>query len=237
MLRSFVFLGLIAILPSLALLGGCSDSAELLLSHRKNLILADEPDGVLPVLEVREALLGVEPAHAHEHDHAEHTSEHQGHDHDEDEDEDEHEEEHKGHDHEEQGVAQVALPTKEIEVLLVGQIGGLPNPWKAAQPDFPFEKNQAKFFLADPGAVAGAEASGHSHAPGEECPICAAHAKDSTELLAVVQFLDKKGHVLPIDARELFDVKTKDTVVISGKARVTAGGILVVDATGIYIRR
>ena len=148
--------------------------------------------------------------------------------------EDDHEAEHDDHEH---NLSKVALPTKAVEVVVVGRIGGLTNPWKSTQPDFPFEKNKAKFFLADPGAVAGAEASGHSHAPGEECPICAAHAKDTTEMLAVVQFVDKKGNVLPIDCRKLFDVKVKDTVVVRGKARVTAGGILSLDATGIYVRR
>jgi len=42
---------------------------------------------------------------------------------------------------------------------------------------------------------------------------------------------------VPIDSRQLFDVKLLDTVVISGKARVVEGGMLVVDATGLYIRR
>ena len=173
-----------------------------------------------------------EDPHDH-HEHEEHEHEGLGHDVNAHE-EDDHEAEHDDHEH---NLSKVALPTKAVEVVVVGRIGGLTNPWKSTQPDFPFEKNKAKFFLADPGAVAGAEASGHSHAPGEECPICAAHAKDTTEMLAVVQFVDKKGNVLPIDCRKLFDVKVKDTVVVRGKARVTAGGILSLDATGIYVRR
>jgi hypothetical protein len=296
MFRSLFPVGCVAAMLSAVSLCGCTDSAAVspgaLAQHRERLLMEDEPDGVQPVLEVREALLGVEDEHDHEghdpseaghddhaghdddegHDHAGHD-EHEGHDddgeakstgleqdgHDEDSDEHAHAGEQAGHDeeheeahgHQEHGyehdaaglntaghdAPKVDLPTEVIEVVLVGQIGGLTNPWKAAQPDFPFEKNQAKFFLADPGAVAGAEASGHNHAPGEECPICEANAKDTTELLAVVQFVDEKGNVLPIDARVLFDVKEKDTVVVRGKAHVTVGGILAVDATGIYVRR
>ena len=213
MFRSLFPVGCVAAMLSAVSLCGCTDSAAVspgaLAQHRERLLMEDEPDGVQPVLEVREAMLGVEDEHDHE-----------GHD------------DTAGHD-----APKVDLPTEVIEVVLVGQIGGLTNPWKAAQPDFPFEKNQAKFFLADPGAVAGAEASGHNHAPGEECPICEANAKDTTELLAVVQFIDEKGNVLPIDARVLFDIKEKDTVVVRGKAHVTAGGILAVDATGVYVRR
>ena len=81
------------------------------------------------------------------------------------------------------------------------------------------------------------EESGHSHAPGEECAFCAAHAADNTSLLAMVRFMDEDGNVLRIDVRELFDLEAKETVVVVGTAQVVEGGMLVVDATGLYIRR
>jgi hypothetical protein len=120
---------------------------------------------------------------------------------------------------------------------MVGSVGGLANPWEETQPDFPFAKNQAIFFLGDLGEVAELEAHGHVHAPGEECAFCAAHAAESSALLAMVRFTDENGKVLPIAVRQLFDVKEKDTVVIQGSARIVDGGMMVVDATGFYVRR
>ncbi|NOY28912.1 MAG: hypothetical protein GXP28_01690 [Planctomycetes bacterium] len=141
---------------------------------------------------------------------------------------DDHKEDDHGH--------EIPQATEPREVVLVGQIGGLSNPWKETQPDFPFARNQAAFFLADPMAVVENEESGHAHAPGEECAFCAAHAADRSAMLAMVRFLDENGKVLQTDVRQLFDVKENDTVVIQGTARVIEGGMMVVDATGLYIR-
>ena len=66
---------------------------------------------------------------------------------------------------------------------------------------------------------------------------CEAHAADSSAMLAMVRFVDENGEVLPIGVPQLFDVTERDTVVIRGSARIIAGGMMVVDATGIYIRR
>jgi len=120
---------------------------------------------------------------------------------------------------------------------MVGNVGGLANPWGEVQPDFPFAKSEAVLFLADPQGVVENEAAGHAHAPGEECAFCAAHAADKADMLALVRLVDENGKVLPMDIRQLFDVKEKDMVVVCGKAHVTAGGILVVDAQGLYIRK
>jgi len=98
-------------------------------------------------------------------------------------------------------------------------------------------KSSAVFFLADALAVVENAEAGHNHAPGEECAYCLAHAEDQANMLAMVQFVDENGKVLPMDVRELFDVKEQDTVVVHGKAHVTDGGILVVDAQGLYIRK
>lgn len=179
------------------------------------------------------------------HDEAGHDEDHDAQDHDEDEAE-HHEEEghghdedghdHEGHDeHAEHGHAH-GHETEPQEVVMVGHVGGLANPWAGVHPDYPFAKSQAVLFLADPQAVIENEAAGHAHAPGEECAFCAAHAADKADLLAIVQFVDEKGDVLQTDVRDLFDVKEKDTVVVSGKAYVTDGGILVVNAKNVYIR-
>ena len=194
---------------------------------------------------------------AQEHaDHSDHDSAHDSHedldhaDHDHADHADESAEDHADHDHETHAhdadahgdhdhAAHTAHSASAgpLEVVLIGQVGGLANPWKETQPEFPFVKNEAKLFLADPGDVSEVEASGHAHAPGEECAFCEAHAADSSASLAVVQFNDEQGQVLPVDVRQLFDLKGKETVVICGTARIEEGGLLVVDATGLYIRR
>lgn len=287
---------------------GCSNSppidAKTLEMHRTRLVMADEPDGVQTVADVRVALLGEahDPHAGHDHaaeghedhdaedhaaedhdaedhgeeghdadghedhaghdedgeDHAEHDGageDHEGHDHGAEEHSSTEHDEHAGHDHDAHaghdhdgnaagahaagahGEAAHADETESIEVSMVGHVGGLANPWGAVHPDFPFAKTQAVLFLADPQGVVENAASGHSHAPGEECAFCAAHAADKADMLAMVQFVDEKGDVLPMDVRQLFDVKEQDMVVVRGKARVTPGGILVLDAQGLYIRK
>ncbi len=221
-------------------------SPALLAEHQARLVLAKEPDGVQTVLDVRETLLG-ESIETDDLDQADHADLDVGHDEhaDEDHSEHEHEEEHAhhegheeedAHEHEHEEDSEIE-PTERIDVLMVGTIGGLANPWEETQPDYPFTKNQASFFLADPGAIAELEASGHAHSPGEECAFCEAHAADSSALLAMVRFLDKNGQILPIGVPQMFDVEERDTVVIQGTARIVAGGMMVVDATGIYVRR
>ncbi len=232
---------------------------------RTQLTLADEPDGVQTVSEVRLALLGetapnvlalLETEHEHagdgggpdgiaaaarggdehvhaegeDHDHAdvaEHDHDHADHDHAD------HDHEHGDHDHAHEAGGDV----KEMDVVLVGVVGGIPNPSEQSYAEFPFAKGHAMFFLADPEAVAELQEHGHQHAPGEECAFCAAHAADATALIAAVQFSDENGKAYPVDARELFELKEGETVVVRGKAKGQAGGILTVDATGLYVRR
>lgn len=170
--------------------------------------------------------------HADHDEHAEH--EHDDHELHEDGHGEHAHDDHEAHEHEH---VVVVKATEPIDVVLVGQIGGLTNPWQETQPDFPFAKDQATFFLADPQSVTENEESGHAHAPGEECAFCAAHAADRSDMLAMVRFLDENANVLRTDVRQLFDVKEKDTVVVRGTARVIEGGMMVVDATGLYVRR
>ncbi|MGI9429453.1 MAG: hypothetical protein ACR2NM_12400 [Bythopirellula sp.] len=280
--------------PLLVLLGetGCSKPAmdtKTVAMHRTRLSLAEEPDGIQTVSDVRATLLGNgHDDHGHDdhgndangdHDHdgdghadheaAGHDSD-EGHDHDgdgqtdhvaADHDADQHEhdeEEHAGHDddhsdghsddntaahdhdgdgHPDHAADQHVHATESQVVSIVGHIGGLSNPWANVHKEYPFAKSQAVLFLADPQAVVENAEAGHVHAPGEECAFCAAHAADKADMIALVQFVDDRGKVLPVDVRELFDVKERDTVVVQGEARVTAGGILVVNAQGLYIRK
>ena len=216
---------------------GCTKSTvdpALLAKHKEKFSLADEPDAVQTVFEVRERLLGhTEEEHDDEHADEEAT------DHDQIEEEHAHEgetaAEHAAHDHEHDH--EHVFPTEAQEVAMVGQVGGLANPWEETQPEFPFSTHYAVFFLADPQAIAEHADAGHVHAPGEECAFCAAHAEENSELFAMVRLVDDGGKVIPIDVREMFDVKENDTVVIKGSAQIVEGGMLVVKASGVYVRK
>jgi hypothetical protein len=250
---------------SLIVFVGCTqpslDPAQLA-QYRQELLLADEPEGSQTVSEVRAELLGTSPEdhdhgdhdhadHDHaDHDHADHDDHaHGDHDHSADVPDDEEaapaeesgehahaEHDHAEHDHGDPTTRTPIVSDLEREVVMIGAVGGLPNPAAQTQPDFPFAKGQALFFLADPSAVAEQDEHAHQHAPGEECAFCAAHAGDSSAYLAVVRFRDKQGKLLKVDSRDLFELKEREMVVVRGVAKIE-GGMLVVDASDLYIRR
>jgi hypothetical protein len=219
---------------------GCNRQAAvdpaLVAEHRSRLALAEEPDGAQTVLEVRKAMFGEEgeKAEHHEHEGEEHADE----DHAEEENSANEHAEH-DHDHDEDAEKEAAKTpvVSEMDVVLVGAVGGVPNPSEQANPEFPFSKGKAAFFLADPEFVAEAEEHAHQHADGEECAFCEAHAHESAHALALVQFADERGKPLGVDARQLFELKEKETVVVRGKAKLDPSGLLTVDATGLYVRR
>lgn len=245
---------LFALLVGFIGFSGCTKPSldpALVAKHQKQFVLTEEPEEVQTVYEVRELLLGhtdgehdhehaegvAEEDHAHEHDEGEHShegetaEEHAAHAHEHDHEEAGHD--HAAHEHDHEHV----FPTEAKEVAMVGQIGGLANPWEETQPEFPFSSNFAVFFLADPQAVAEHAEAGHVHAPGEECAFCAAHAEENSELFAMIRLVDESGKVLTFDTRKLIDLKDSDTVVVKGTAQIVEGGMLVVKASGIYVRK
>jgi hypothetical protein len=247
MFRSISFFLLLATCVAFVGCGKTTADPALVAKHKKTFALAEEPEAVQTVFEVREVLLGhTEEGHDHEgetaEEHAEHShegetaEEHAAHEHDHEgetaEEHAAHDHDHEGHDHHDH-----VFPTEAKEVAMVGQIGGLANPWEETQPEFPFSSNFAVFFLADPQAVAENAEAGHVHAPGEECAFCAAHAEENSEQFAMVRLLDEKGKPLPMDVREILDITDNDTVVVKGSAQIVEGGMLVVKATGIYVRK
>lgn len=257
----------VALFFAVGQLTGCTDpaaqvSAKLVAQHQGRLILEEEPeDGLQTVADVRAELMGVveEPHdhehahdedvdHAHEHEHEKHDEgdhehehgddadhDHEHHAHDEDGDHAHEHDDHEGHDHDDHDHA--SSPSEPMEVVMVGTVGGLTNPWAEMQPEYPFAENQAMLFVCDSGTVAEQEASGHVHALGEECAFCARHAGETKDMIAMVRFLGEEGKVLPVAAQQLFDVEPMDTVVIKGTAHVNEGGLLIVDAYGIYVRK
>lgn len=241
---------------SVAILVGCMKSGPdpaLVAQYRVQVALAEEPAGVETVYEIREDLLGISHEdHEHEHeaqehpeaetetDHAEAEADEHAHEGESEATTDEHaeadHEEEADHEHEHEPVV-VTEATEKKPVVLLGQVGGLANPWEETQPEYPFAEGQAIFFLSDPQAITEHSEAGHHHAPGEECAFCAAHAEENSELIAVVRVVDDKGKVIPLDSRDLFDLKTSDLVVVEGDAQVLAGGMMVVEAKGVYVRR
>jgi hypothetical protein len=247
-----LFLFLVAAVSCLGQLGCTKTTVDpaLVAQHKAKFTLADEPGDVQTVFEVRELLLGhTEEGHDHEHaegeatEHAEEEHDHAGETaeehaaHADEGEEHSHEgetaEEHAAHAHDHEHV----FPTEAKEVAMVGQVGGLANPWEETQPEFPFATHFAVFFLADPQAIAEHAEEGHVHAPGEECAFCAAHAEENSDQFAMVRLVDENGKPLPLDVREFIDVKENDTVVVKGTAQIVEGGMLVVKASGLYVRK
>jgi hypothetical protein len=128
------------------------------------------------------------------------------------------------------GVLPISLAREDIspdhDVVLLGRIGGVAEPW---------QQGQAAFVMVDPAAAA---AAGDSHActdPG--CPFCNKDRETDAESLALVQFVDEGGKVVPLDARELFAIESDQLVVVRGRASINELGHVVVAANGIFVRR
>jgi hypothetical protein len=123
---------------------------------------------------------------------------------------------------------------KTRDVVLVGQIGGMPNVWPDTHPDFPWYAGQASFFLVDSKIAAQFASHAKAHG-GDDCAFCRQLAAKNAHAVAVVNLVDPQGKILAIDARELLGLTARQTVIIRGKARLLAGTLLVVDADGIYL--
>jgi hypothetical protein len=126
------------------------------------------------------------------------------------------------------------------QVTLVGTVGGMPNPWGAEnEPDFPWKKGQATFFLVDPSTVeefvTHAAEEGVEHA--EDCMFCARKATEKTSSVVVVTFPSPEDPKVPaaVDSRELFGLERGDLVVIHGQWTLKSG-VLMVNADGLYKR-
>ena len=144
---------------------------------------------------------------------------------------------------------ETAAPPQEREVALVGVIGGVEKPWS---------DGHATFVIVDPSAELvddhdhehgdhahdhshGSASAAHSHSHAHDhdhahCAFCKAQGPNM-EALAVVQFSDADGKVLPLDARKLFGITEKQMVVVRGKARLDETQTLIIAANGLYVRQ
>lgn len=112
--------------------------------------------------------------------------------------------------------------SKEQEIVVVGRIGG-------GKPVF--EPDHSLFLIVDPSA---APAHHHHDDCGDDCPFCSKGADEET--IAYVHCVDDAGQTLSVPADQLLGLKSGQTVVISGKAKLDDAGNLVIKATGIYVR-
>lgn len=122
------------------------------------------------------------------------------------------------------------------EVVVVGRIGGMPNIWPDTHPDFPWYKGQASFFLVDC-KMAEKFAAHARHHGKQECAFCRQLAAKNANAIAVVNLMDENSEILRIDTRTLFDLKEGQTVIVRGQAKLLAGSLLVIDATGVHAKR
>lgn len=93
----------------------------------------------------------------------------------------------------------------------------------------PFAEGFASMTLTD--------ATGHdgdeSHDP-HECPFC---KRDVLDMMAILEFCDTRGNVIPEDARRLFDLRESDLVLVEGTAKTDEDGMLRIQGSRIQVIR
>lgn len=91
----------------------------------------------------------------------------------------------------------------------------------------PFEEGKAAFALTD--------ATGHDgdddHDP-HTCPFC---SRSIGDYIGQISFYGDDSNLIATDARELFGVKEKSMVVVSGEARIGDDGMLQIRAEKIHV--
>ena len=117
-------------------------------------------------------------------------------------------------------MAEDALAT--VNVVVLGRI-------QAGKDSSCWETGKAAFVLTD--------ATGHKgetdHDP-HTCPYCSPTIED---YLAFVSFRGEDGKLIEIDSRELFDVKERQLVIITGEASLDDAKMLTIDATEMFIKQ
>lgn len=93
----------------------------------------------------------------------------------------------------------------------------------------PFGDGQAAFMVTDAAGHDGKKA----HNP-HDCPFC---KRDINSVMARVEFKGADGNTLKIDARQLFDLKEKDLVVVEGTGRFNEENALIISASKIFVKR
>lgn len=110
-------------------------------------------------------------------------------------------------------------------IVLVGRIGGSPNPWI---------DGRAAFMLLD--ASMSVVAEGEDSAEDELCTgdCCATERLACTALVKVV---DANGQVVAVDSRKLLGLKESDMVVVEGTAKKDKSGNFSMLANRVFVRK
>jgi hypothetical protein len=124
---------------------------------------------------------------------------------------------------------------KVLDVVVVAQIGGMPNVWPDTHPHFPWYPGQASFFIVDNKVAKQFAQHAKHHGGHDNCTFCQQLAAKNVNAIAVVNLVDAEGKTLPIDVRKVVDLKEQQTVTLRGKAKLLAGSLLQIDADGIYL--
>ncbi|MEX0641195.1 MAG: hypothetical protein WD468_00760 [Pirellulales bacterium] len=122
------------------------------------------------------------------------------------------------------------------EVVVFGQIGGMPNVWPDTHPKFPWYPGQASFFLVDSKIAKQFAQHAKHHGGHDNCVFCQQLAAKNVNAIAVVNLVDADGKTVPIDLQQVVPLKENQTVIIRGKAKLLAGSLLQIDADGIYVK-
>ena len=110
----------------------------------------------------------------------------------------------------------------EQDVVVVGRVGGRPNPWI---------KGTAAFSIVDRSLKPCNEIEGDTcKTPWDYC--CESDLPKATVL---VMFVDEGGKIVKQDARELLGVKELDTLTIVGKAKRDDAGNVTVMASKVFV--
>lgn len=130
-----------------------------------------------------------------------------------------------------------ADPTAATPVVLMGQVGGVPNPFEETQPDFPWNTSEATFYLVDQDVASKLKAHLAEQGPDhQDCPFCARAIRKSVDSMAAVSLRDKSGKPIRIAASDLLELDEEEVVVIQGNASLLAGSMLVIDAEKIHVK-
>lgn len=110
-------------------------------------------------------------------------------------------------------------------IVLVGQVG-VPgqNYWI---------DGKAAFLIREVTNEDPAGHGGEGHDPAN-CPFCRRKASQAAST-AIVQFLDQRGQIIGIDARELFELTDNQRVVVQGTAQVVEPDLLVITAWSLFM--
>ncbi|MBI1903395.1 MAG: hypothetical protein HYS13_20020 [Planctomycetia bacterium] len=111
------------------------------------------------------------------------------------------------------------------DLVVVGRIGGSPNPWV---------EGFAQFSIVDRSLKACSEREGDScPTPWDFCCDQSILAKSMVE----VKIVDETGQTVAAGAKDFLGVKELDTIVVKGKAKKDDKGNVSILASQIYVKR